>query len=75
MPIASFIITFREALEAALILGIVAAYLRKVGHPEANRYLYLGTALSVAASMGFAWTLQTIYGGLSLVFGYTLSPE
>jgi high-affinity iron transporter len=54
MPIASFIRTFREALEAALILGIVAAYLRKVGHTEANCYLYLGTALAVAASMGFA---------------------
>ncbi len=65
MPIASFIITFREALEAALIVGIVAAYLKKVGKPEANRYLYLGTALAVAASMGFAWILQAIYGGLS----------
>ncbi len=65
MPIASFIITFREALEAALIVGIVAAYLKKVRRSEANRYLYLGTSLAVAASMGFAWTLQAIYGGLS----------
>jgi len=31
-----FIITFREALEAALIIGIIAAYIAKLGmkHPE-----------------------------------------
>ena len=65
MPIASFIITFREALEAAIIVGIVAAYLKKVGNAQASRYLYLGTGLALGASLGFAWTLQAIYGGLS----------
>gem|GEM_PF-1793959 len=50
MPIASFIITFREALEAALILGIVAAYLKKTGRTDANRYLYLGTASAIGAA-------------------------
>lgn len=64
MPIASFVITFREALEAALIVGIVAAYLKKVGHSEANRYLYLGTGSAAVVSIGFAWILQAIYGGL-----------
>lgn len=64
MTVASFVITFREALEAALIVGIVAAYLRKVGHPEAYRYLFVGTASAVVASICFAWVLQTIYGGL-----------
>ncbi len=65
MPIVSFVITFREALEAALIVGIVAAYLKKVGRSEANRYLYLGTSLAVASSVALAWLLQAIYGGLS----------
>jgi high-affinity iron transporter len=68
MTLASFVITFREALEAALIVGIVAAYLRKVGHPEAYRYLFLGTAGAVLASIGFAWLLQTIYRGLIGVY-------
>lgn len=65
MPIASFVITFREALEAALIFGIVAAYVNKVGHPEAKRYLYLGACSAVTLSVIFAWTLQAVYGGLS----------
>ena len=64
MPIASFIITFREALEATLIVGIVASYLKRVGHPEANRYLYLGAGAAITLSVGFAWLLQTIFGGL-----------
>jgi high-affinity iron transporter len=64
MPVASFLITLREALEAALILGVVAAYLRKVGHPEVSRYLYLGIASATVASICFAWVLQTIYSGL-----------
>ncbi len=64
MPIASFIITFREALEAALIVGIVAAYLKKVGHSEATRYLYLGTGLAGGLSVTFALILQALYGGL-----------
>ncbi len=64
MPLASFVVTFREALEAALIVGIVAAYLKKVGHPEANQYLYLGTVSAVVASLGIALLLQAIYGGL-----------
>jgi len=65
MPIASFIITFREALEAALIVGIVAAYLKKVGHSEATRYLYLGTGGAVGLSVAFALILQAFYGGLA----------
>lgn len=65
MPIASFVITFREALEAALIVGIVAAYLRKVGHGEANRYLYLGAGSAVLLSVALAWVLQAVYGGLA----------
>jgi high-affinity iron transporter len=65
MPLASFVITFREALEAALIVGIVAAYLKKTGHSNANHYLYLGTAAAVGASIGLAWVLHAIYGGLA----------
>jgi high-affinity iron transporter len=64
MPIASFVITFREALEAALVVGIVAAYLKKVGRPEASRYLIVGAASAAGASVVFAWILQEVYGGL-----------
>ncbi len=36
----SFIITFREALEAALMVGIIAAYLTKIGRVKALNISY-----------------------------------
>ncbi|MCJ7633572.1 FTR1 family protein [Candidatus Bathyarchaeota archaeon] len=36
--IASFLITFREALEAALIASIIIAYLGKIGRKDLNKY-------------------------------------
>jgi len=62
--IASFVITFREALEAALIIGVLAAYLKKVGRTDLNRYLYLGTAGAIATSLVVAVVFKAVYGGL-----------
>jgi high-affinity iron transporter len=62
--IASFVITFREALEAALIIGILAAYLKKVNRTDLNRYLYWGTGSAILASLVVAVLFMAIYGGL-----------
>ena len=60
----SFIITFREALEAALIIGIIAAYISKIGRNDLNRHLAAGIIAAVIASAGVAMMFRTIYGGL-----------
>ncbi len=60
----SFIITFREALEAALIIGIIAAYIAKLGRKDLNSYLAAGIIAAVIASAGVALVFKTIYGGL-----------
>lgn len=60
-----FIITFREALEAALIIGIIAAYIAKLGRKDLNRYLAAGIIAAVIASSGVALIFKIIYGGLS----------
>ena len=62
--ISSFVITFREALEAALIIGILAAYLKKVGRSDLNKYLWTGTVSALLASLIVAVLFTTIYGGL-----------
>jgi high-affinity iron transporter len=49
--ITGFIITFRESLEAALIIGIMAAVLTKMGRKSALRYLYSGILFAIAASL------------------------
>jgi len=61
----SFLIAFRESLEAALIIVIMAVYLRKMGKANLNRYLYLGTGVAISASVILAGIVQVVYGGLA----------
>lgn len=50
----SLVITLREGLEAALVIGIIFAYLSKTGKTSLNTYVYKGLALAVAASIAGA---------------------
>jgi high-affinity iron transporter len=45
--IPTYVIGFREGLEAALIVSIVAAFLRRQGQRAALRYVWLGVAVAV----------------------------
>jgi high-affinity iron transporter len=63
----SFLITFREALEAALIVTIMITYLRKIGKEDLNKYSYLGTGAAILLSLIVGIFLQVFYGGLSKV--------
>lgn len=65
----SLLITFREALEAALIVTIMITYLRKIGKQELNKYSYLGAGAAIIASLIIGIALQTFYGGLGEVQG------
>ncbi|HIH44330.1 MAG TPA: high-affinity iron transporter [Candidatus Methanoperedenaceae archaeon] len=59
----SFIIMLREGLEAALIIGIVHAYLKKIGRADLHRHLYAGTALAIAASLLAGAAFMLAYEG------------
>jgi high-affinity iron transporter len=63
--IASFFITFREALEAALIVGIVLGYLARTGQARYNRIVYLAIGAAVAASFAGAALFNTVAGGFT----------
>jgi high-affinity iron transporter len=63
----SFLITFREALEAALIVTIMMTYLRKIGKEDLNKYSYLGTGAAILLSLIVGIILQVFYGGLGKV--------
>ena len=41
----TFVIGLREGLEAALIVGIIAAFLGQQGRKDALRQVWIGTAL------------------------------
>lgn len=47
----AFLITLREGLEAALIIGIILAYLAKTGNREGFKPIWAGTALGTLASL------------------------
>lgn len=50
----TFIITWRETIEAALIVGILLTYLAKIGQSKQFRFVYWGTFWAVVASLLFA---------------------
>jgi high-affinity iron transporter len=63
--LASFLITFREAVEAALIIAIIAAYIAKIGRKDLYRYLYAGIAGAIVASAAVAFLFKLLYGELT----------
>lgn len=63
--IGQFLLTFREALEAALITAIILAYLARTKRNPLTRYAWYGIYLAVAASLIFGVLIWLIYGGLS----------
>ena len=63
--ISSFIITFRETLEAALIIGIVLSYLVKIRQTKYNNVIYLGVISGIVASVVGAWIFITVAGGFT----------
>ena len=60
----TFVIGLREGLEAALIVGIIAAFLGQQGRRAALRQVWIGTAAAVIICVGVAVTLQVISSDL-----------
>jgi high-affinity iron transporter len=60
----TFVIGLREGLEAALIVGIIAAFLGQQGRKDALRQVWIGTAVAVLICIGVAIALQAISSDL-----------
>ncbi len=58
----SFLITLREGVEAALIVGILLSYLSKTNQSKYNSYVYYGVLAAMLTS-GFAAYLFTLFLG------------
>jgi high-affinity iron transporter len=56
----SFLITFREGLEAFLLVGIMLSYLSKMGASRFGRYIYMGVAAGLVASLITAVLFQVV---------------
>lgn len=53
-------ITFREGLEAFLIVGIILAYLARTRQEELKKYVYYGTGVAIVASLIVAVAFNTL---------------
>jgi len=58
--IPTFVIALREGVEAALIIGIIAAFLVREGRRDAMRQMWAGVAIAVALCVGIAVMLRVI---------------
>lgn len=65
MNVQSFLITFREAFEAILIVGIIMTYLKRIGQTKWNKWVWVGVILALAASYGVALLFQTVLTGFA----------
>ncbi|RDU36264.1 iron permease [Neobacillus piezotolerans] len=65
MEIQALLITFREVLEALLIVGIITTYLKRVGQKQYTKYVWLGAGLAVVASIGIAMLFQVVFTGFA----------
>jgi high-affinity iron transporter len=60
----TFVIGLREGLEAALIVGIIAAFLGQQGRRDALRQVWIGTAIAVVICVAIAIGLQVLSSDL-----------
>jgi high-affinity iron transporter len=56
--LSSFLLSFREGLEAALVIGIVLGVLLKINRPELRRVVGYGAAVAILVSLFAALILQ-----------------
>ena len=63
--IVSFLITFRETLEAVLIITILVAYLTRINRRDMHRYVWIGAISAVAISVVIGLVVAVIYGSVS----------
>ncbi|GGG84682.1 Fe-S-containing protein [Edaphobacter dinghuensis] len=68
----AFIITLREGVEAALIVGIVFAYLSKIGRNELKRTVFWALGAAVAASVGVAIVVAHLNFNSDIIEGWVM---
>jgi high-affinity iron transporter len=68
----SLVITLREGVEAALVVAIAIAYLRKIGRQDLLSTVYRAFSFAVIASFLCAWAFGRLHIGEDAYEGWTL---
>jgi high-affinity iron transporter len=67
MDLQAFLITFREALEAILIVGVILTYLGRIEQTRWNKWVWVGVVLALIASYLVALIFQVILTGYGMM--------
>jgi high-affinity iron transporter len=70
--IEALVITLREGVEAALIIGITLAYLNKIGRSELRKYVYSGLVSAVIGSIVAAVLVSRLNLNTDIVEGWVM---
>lgn len=70
--IEALVITLREGVEAALIVGITLAYLNKIGRAELRKYVYSGLVTAVLGSIAAAVVVSRLNLNTDIVEGWVM---
>src|SRR5438270_1425526 len=68
----AFIITLREGVEAALIVGITLAYLAKIGRPELRKSVFAALAAAFLGSIGVAIVISRTHFNQDIFEGWIM---
>jgi high-affinity iron transporter len=68
----TFIITLREGVEAALIVGITLAYLAKIGRPDLRKSVYAALAAAFVGSIGVAILISRTHYNQDIFEGWVM---
>ncbi len=68
----AFIVTLREGVEAALIVGLTLAYLAKIGRPELRKPVYAGLGAAFVGSIGLAVLLARTHWNQDVFEGWIM---
>ncbi|WP_127580363.1 FTR1 family iron permease [Paenibacillus koleovorans] len=67
MDLQAFLITFREALEAILIVGVILTYLARIEQRSWSKWVWLGVLLALFASYAVALAFQVYFTGYASI--------
>src|SRR5580693_4870590 len=68
----AFIVTLREGVEAALIVGITLAYLSKINRPELRKSVYAALISAFVGSLGVAILLARTHWNEDIFEGWIM---
>jgi high-affinity iron transporter len=68
----AFIVTLREGVEAALIVGITLAYLTKIGRPELRKSVFVALVSAFVGSIGIAILLSRTHWNQDIFEGWIM---